>query len=81
VARQVYGDAAYETRQATVGVPPVAWACRHRVDTGRLERTPPGVRWPAVHPVFVALDLAVDPSRGREILDGWSPPEPFHRVW
>ncbi|GAC1537427.1 MAG: hypothetical protein NVS3B12_21420 [Acidimicrobiales bacterium] len=81
VARQLYGEATYDTRQATVAVPAVAWACRRRVDTTRLERDHPGANWPAVHPVFVALDLAVDPSRGREILDGWSPPEPFRRVW
>jgi len=81
VARQLYGEAAYDTRQATVAVPPVAWACRRRVDTTRLERDHPWAEWPAVHPVFAALDLAVDPSRGREILDGWSPPEPFRRVW
>jgi hypothetical protein len=78
VARQLYGDATYEARHATVAVPPVAWVCRRRVDTTRLERDQ---AWPVVHPVFVALDLAVDPSRGREILDGWSPPEPFRRVW
>ena len=81
VARQLYGDATYENRQATVAIPPVAWACRRRVDTTRLERDHPWAHWPAVHPVFVALDLAVDASRGREILDGWSPPEPFRRVW
>ena len=81
VARQLYGDAIYETRQATVAVPPVAWACRRRVDATRLERDHRWARWPVVHPVFVALDLALDPSRGREILDGWSPPEPFRRVW
>jgi hypothetical protein len=81
VARQLYRDATYDTRQATVAVPPVAWACRRRVDTTRLEGHHRWAHWPAVHPVFAALDLAVDPSRGREMLDGWSPPEPFRRVW
>ncbi len=80
VARQVYGEATFETRRATVSVPPTAWACRRRVDPARLGRDP-GTEWPLAHPVFVALDLAVDPSRGREILDAWTPPEPFHRVW
>ena len=81
VARQLYGDATYDTRRASVAVPPAAWACRRRVDTTRLGRDHPWAEWPAVHPVFVALDLSIDPSRGREILHAWSPPEPFHRVW
>jgi hypothetical protein len=34
--------------------------------------------WPVAHPVAVALDLARDRGRGREIVDDWSPPE---RVW
>lgn len=32
------------------------------------------------HPLFVALDLAQDRSRGREILDAWHPTE-ARRVW
>jgi hypothetical protein len=81
VARQVYGEATYDTRRATVAVPQTAWACRRRVDLAQLGLDLPSAEWPLVHPVFVALDLAVDPSRGREILDNWTPPEPFHRVW
>jgi len=38
-------------------------------------------RWPLAQPLFVALDLAQDPGRGREILNDWTPPEPWHRVW
>jgi hypothetical protein len=38
-------------------------------------------RWPLAHPVIVALDLAQDRSRGREILDDWNPPKEFTRVW
>ena len=34
--------------------------------------------WPLAHPVAIALDLAQDRARGREILDDWSPPD---RVW
>jgi hypothetical protein len=41
-------------------------------------RPPVHQRWPLAHPVAVALDLAQDRARGREILDDWSPPE---RVW
>jgi hypothetical protein len=32
------------------------------------------------HPLFVALDLAQDRARGREILDAWTPPD-ARRVW
>jgi hypothetical protein len=32
------------------------------------------------HPVVIALDLAQDRARGREILQGWSPPK-YARVW
>ncbi|MHB8670888.1 MAG: transcriptional regulator [Acidimicrobiales bacterium] len=82
VARQLYGDATrYESRAATVAVPPAGWACRRRVDIVALALDEPWAEWPAVHPVFAALDLALDPARGREILDGWTPPEPFVRVW
>jgi len=36
--------------------------------------------WRLAHPVAVALDLAQDRSRGREILDGWEPIG-IERVW
>lgn len=33
-------------------------------------------------PLFVALDLAQDhPGRGRDVLNDWTPPEPWRRVW
>ena len=38
-------------------------------------------RWPLAHPLAVALDLAQDRARGREILEDWTPPPEFHRVW
>ncbi len=37
--------------------------------------------WPLAHPLFVALDLAQDTGRGREILDAWEPDERWARVW
>ncbi|MHB8463279.1 MAG: helix-turn-helix domain-containing protein [Acidimicrobiales bacterium] len=37
-------------------------------------------RFPLAHPVVIALDLAQDRARGREILEGWSPPR-YARVW
>ncbi len=37
---------------------------------------------PTAHPLFLALELAQDPSRGREILDQWQPnPAEVARVW
>ena len=37
---------------------------------------------PTAHPVFLALDLAQDPARGREILAEWQPTTTeFTRVW
>ncbi|MFI5843469.1 ArsR family transcriptional regulator [Catenuloplanes sp. NPDC051500] len=39
------------------------------------------LEWPLAHPLFVALDLAQDPGRGREILDAWTPTGGWPRVW
>jgi len=36
---------------------------------------------PLAAPLFVALDLAQDVGRGREILNTWDPPEGWARVW
>ncbi len=57
-----------------VRVAPVPAACSHRVDLS-------AATWPLAAPVFVALDLAQDAGRSREILAGWTPPEPWTRVW
>jgi hypothetical protein len=62
------------SRSATVRVAPVPLACSRRIDA-------PGETWPLAQPLFVALDLAQDPGRGREVLDGWHPEERFGRVW
>jgi DNA-binding transcriptional ArsR family regulator len=62
--------------RCAVRVAPVPAACSHRVD---LVTNP--FEWPLAHPVFVALDLAQDVGRGREILDVWTPPERWARVW
>jgi hypothetical protein len=77
VARQLFGDPlSADRRAATVAVAPATWTCARSVGPVGAE-----MRWPAAHPVVVALDLAIDAGRGREILDGWTPPEPFTRVW
>lgn len=46
-------------------------------------RLPPRRRggWPLAHPLAVALELAQDRARGREILDDWTPPPEYPRVW
>ena len=36
--------------------------------------------WSVTHPLFVALDLAADPARGREALEGWDP-SGWPRAW
>lgn len=62
--------------RCAVRVAPVRAVCSDRVDmlTNPFE-------WPLAHPVFVALDLAQDVGRGREILAAWTPPERWARVW
>lgn len=63
------------TARASIRVVPVPAAVRHRVDLDTNS-----LHWPLAHPVFVALDLAHDIGRGREILDSWTP-EGCIRVW
>jgi hypothetical protein len=61
--------------QCSIAVAPVAAACTARFD-------PPNnyFQWPTTHPLFVALDLAQDAGRGREILRDWNPVG-WSRVW
>jgi DNA-binding transcriptional ArsR family regulator len=84
-ARRLLGVAVdAEHRQASVRLAPVPAVCEHRVDP----LGPHAKAWaftsesrPLANPLFVALDLARDPGRGHEILEGWQPPPPWHRVW
>jgi hypothetical protein len=67
----------HDSRAATVRTAPVPMICGHRVDaTSWADEV-----WPLAQPLFVALDLAQDPGRGREVLDGWTPGHLGHRVW
>jgi hypothetical protein len=77
-ATQLLG-AAYDHREraATIRVAPVPAICSARTDPAdRIAEA-----WPLAHPLFIALDLAQDRDRGREILAHWTPPEPWQRVW
>jgi len=62
--------------RATVRVAPVPRAVTHRVAPSSEQ-----FGWPLAHPLFVALDLAQDAGRGREILEGWTPDSEWARVW
>ncbi|MGN6610297.1 MAG: transcriptional regulator, partial [Angustibacter sp.] len=76
-ATTLLGSAAPASQpRATVRVAPVPATVGQRVD---LDRNPTG--WPLAHPLFVALDLAQDAGRGREILEAWTPDDRWTRVW
>ncbi len=64
-------------RAATVRVAPVPIICSDRVDSTSWTTQ----EWPLAQPLFVALDLAQDPGRGREILRDWTPRSPWRHVW
>jgi hypothetical protein len=73
-------------RGASIRVAPVPAACEQRIDpAGSLDDPEAWAsgseHWPLTNPLFVALDLARDRGRGREILDGWQPPPPWRRIW
>jgi hypothetical protein len=68
-------DSASHAR-ATVRVAPVPAVVQRRVDHASSP-----FEWPLAHPLFVALDLAQDVGRGREILDAWTPDGRWTRVW
>lgn len=80
-AGQLLGPAhSHGERAATLLVAPTPVICAERVDPN-LYANARSEHWPIAQPLFVALDLASDPGRGREILNDWTPPEPWHRVW
>ena len=72
-AMQHFGESAVvNSRACTVALAPAPAVCARRYRG----RGP----WPLVHPVVVALDLAVDAGRGTEALDAWEPRD-IERVW
>lgn len=62
--------------RATVRVAPVSAAVSPRFETARNP-----FEWPLAHPLFVALDLAQDVGRGRNVLDAWTPGDQWARAW
>lgn len=71
-----YGEARHlAERAAGVATFPVGLAGRIRCPA-----RPGSLGLPLAHPLVVALDLAQDPARGREILEA-SEPHGVHRVW
>ena len=79
-AERALGGASREEGAAVVAVAPTALVCLRRV---RPPAAQPALSFlPTAHPLFLALDLAQDPARGREILDQWHPDqEGVQRVW
>ncbi|WP_181775595.1 transcriptional regulator [Amycolatopsis pittospori] len=75
---QLLGTATTATMRAgRVRIAPVPLVCARRIDATEWSDE----KWPLANPLFVALDLAQDPGRGAEILDGWTPETVGARVW
>jgi hypothetical protein len=68
-------------RAATLRVAPTKQVCTRRKDPTEHHWNRTSEEWPLAQPLFVALDLAQDPGRGRDMLNDWTPPEPWCRVW
>ena len=68
-AERDLGPAAWARCEAVIAVPPTPLVCINRL-------RPPSsdLSWPTPHPLFLALDLARDRGRGREILRDWTQP-------
>lgn len=73
------GPAAVADSGATLSSAPIRAVSEESFD--HTSRATPWLHWPLSHPAVVALDLAQDQSRGREILADWDAPQGFVRVW
>jgi hypothetical protein len=78
-AVRLLGPAAAADSGATLSVAPIRAVIEEAFD--RPSQSSPWLHWPLSHPAVVALDLAQDQSRGREILADWGAPQGFVRVW
>ena len=79
LARTLLGDAEFGSHACTVAVAPALFVCRHSYDRTHVFNN----LFLAPSRVVAALDLAVDPARGRETLDVWSRnlPKDVRRIW
>jgi hypothetical protein len=74
-----FGTADGEHRSCSVAVSPAAAACSPRIEAQSDGRLVGGISAPGfdhflfTRPLFIALELANDPARGHEILEGWTP--------
>ncbi len=75
-AERRLGSADWANATGVIAVPPTPLVC-----IGRRRAPLNTIDWPTPHPLYLALDLARDQGRGREILDGWKPPEPLPYPW
>ena len=81
-----FGRADGEHRSCSLAVSPTAVACSPRIEVQSVEKVDGGVLAPGfdhflfTRPLFIALELANDPARGHEILEGWAPSGDT-RVW
>lgn len=73
-AERRYEPTWWENRAAVLAVPPTPLVCQQRRPAAE------DGDWPLPQPLFVALDLARDEGRGREILARWEP-EGVDVVW
>jgi hypothetical protein len=74
IATRRYGAAAPGAGSAIIAVPPTSLVSERNED----DVTPIIDGWPAAPLIAVALDVAQDTGRGREILEGWSA---GHDIW
>jgi hypothetical protein len=77
--RELHAVVNPDERACTVAVAPTILVVRPRNTPNAMATS--WLQWPIVHPLFAALDLAQDRARGVEILEDWTPPAPFARVW
>ena len=78
-AERMLTTATWNEYAAVIAVPPTAILCSNRA---RVPLNGPLSFLPTALPLFLALDLAQDPARGREILEHWHPDRPeAQRVW
>lgn len=75
IATRRYGTAAPGTGAAMLAVAPVAQVCERPIDQAGVDLMIEKVQgWDLAPKLAVALDLAQDQARGREILDDWKDP-------